>query len=244
MLTGSACVRGPLLHLMCLLAILFGPVVASAQKSITVNLSIVSRPASGTDSLDAGLLLDADNQLDQAVALYTPKGLLQHVRYYRLNPDTGEYSELEHPLKTELKREMALQDSFYRTYGAIACSFGDNDYNSKSGLYRQFTEVDSLWFDYQYNNSQYAKGIGEADLARFSQLTGLEKRAEFFTLMKSGERFQDFTNVTFLYQQPGEYKIRLDLPEVDLRGSVCTLDTFNVTEPKAVRCNELVLRVP
>lgn len=62
--------------------------------------------------------------------------------------------------------------------------------------------------------------------------------------MQPGERFQDFTNVAFLYQQPGEYKIRLDLPDVDLQGSACTLDTFGVTEPKAVRHTELVLRVP
>lgn len=168
-----------MLRLICLLAMLSGPVVASAQKSISVTLSIVSRPASGTAGLDAGLLLDAENQLDQAIALYTPKGLLQHVRYYRLKPDTGEYVELEHPLKSELKREMAFQDSIYQAIGAFVCVFGVNDYNSKSGLYIQFTEVDSLWFAYQYNNSQYAKGINEADLTRFSQLTGLEKRAEF-----------------------------------------------------------------
>lgn len=243
MSTRSAYILRPLVRLTYLLAMLSVPVAASAQKSISVNLSIVRRPASGTASPDAGLLLDAENQLDQAIALYTPKTLLCHVRYYRLNPDTGEYIELEHPLKSELKREMALQDSIYRATGAFMCFMGLEDYNAKSRLYLQFTEVDSLWFEYQYNNSQYAKGIGEVDLARFRQLTGLESDAGSFTLMKPGERFQDFTNVTFLYQQPGDYQIRLDLPNVDLQGSVCTLDTFGVMEPKAVRRNELFLRI-
>ncbi|MBD2703321.1 hypothetical protein IC229_21935 [Spirosoma sp. BT702] len=221
-------------------------VTASAQKSVSIQLSIVSRQASSTISQDVGLLLEAKNQLDQDVALYTPapKGnLMRHVKYYKLNSLTNQYIELKHPLDQELEREKALTDSLYRATGAIVDFFGQQNYNSKSELYQQFVRDDSLWYDYDYKNTQYAKTIRETDLEHFSQVTGLEKRTALFTLMKAKERCQDFTNITFLYQQPGDYKIALELPEVDLHGSVCRVGQFYVNEPKTIRSNELYLRI-
>ena len=225
---------------------LLSSTTAFAQKSISIQLAIVSRQASSTTSQDVGLLLEAKNQLDQDVALYTPAprgSLLRHVKYYKLNPLTNQYIEIKHPLEQEFEREMALTDSLYRATGALIDFFGQQDYNTKSELYQQFVQDDSLWYDYQYNSTQYANSISKADVEQFSQVTGLDKRTVLFTLMKSGERCQDLTNIAFLYQQPGDYKIALELPAVNLHGSVCRVGQFRVSEPKSVSSNELYLRI-
>jgi hypothetical protein len=229
-----------------LLAMLLISATVTAQKSISIQLAIVSRQASSTTSQDVGLLLEAKNQLDQDVALYTPAprgSLLGYVKYYKLNPITNQYMELKHPLNQEWEQEKALKDSLYKATGAIVDFFGKQDYNSKSELYQQFVRDDSLWYNYDYNNAQYAKTINETDIEHFNQVTGLEKRTALFTMMKAKERCQDFTNITFLYQQLGDYKIALELPDVDLHGSVCRVGQFVVSEPKTISSNELYLRI-
>ena len=229
-----------------LLAMLLVSISAAAQKGISLQLAIVSRQATNTASQDVGLLLEAQNQLDQDIALYTPApmgSLIRHVKYYKLNPLTNQYVELKHPLDQALEQELALKDSLYKKTGAIFDFLGLQDYNAKSELYQQFVRDDSLWFDYQYNNTQYTKTISETDIEHFSQVTGLEKRTTLFTLMKAKERFQDFANITFLYQQPGDYKIALELPAVDLHGSMCRVGQFAVNELKTINSNELYLRI-
>lgn len=229
-----------------LLVMLLVSISAMAQKRISVQLAIVSRQVTTTASQDVGLLLDAQNQLDQDVALYTPApmgSLIRHVKYYKLNPLTNQYVELKHPIDQALEQEIALKDSLYKATGAIVDFFGLPDYNAKSELYQQFVRDDSLWFDYQYNNTHYAKTISETDIEHFSQVTGLEKRTALFTLMKAKERCQDFANITFLYRQPGDYKIALELPAVDLHGSMCRVGQFAVKELKTVNSNELYLRI-
>ncbi|GAB3715699.1 hypothetical protein GCM10027592_56350 [Spirosoma flavus] len=229
-----------------LLAMLLISATACAQKSISIQLVIVCRQASGTTGQDVGLLLEAKNQSEHDVGLYTPSprgSLIRHVKYYKWNPLTNQYIELKHPLDQEFEQERALKDSLYRTTGSIVDSFGQQNYNAKSELYQQFVRDDSLWYNYDYNNTQYAKTISETDLEHFTQVTGLEKRTALFTLMKSQERCQDFTNITFLYQQPGDYKIVLALPDINLHGSVCRVGQFSMIEPKSISSNELYLRI-
>jgi hypothetical protein len=229
-----------------LIALLLVSTTASAQNSISIQLSNVSRQASSTTGQDVGLLLEAKNQLDQDIALYTPAprgSLMRYIKYYKLNPLTNRYIELKYPLDQEFEQEMALKDSLYRATGAIIDFFDKPNYNSKSKLYQQFVQDDSLWYDYEYNNTQYAKTIRETDIEHFSQVTGLEKRTVLFTLMKSQERCQDFTNITFLHEQPGDYKIVLELPVVDLHGSVCRVGQFVVSESKTISSNELYLHI-
>ena len=229
-----------------LLVMLLVSLSAAAQKRISLQLAIVSRQATNTASQEVGLLLEAQNQLDHDVALYTPApmgSLIRHVKYYKLNPLTNQYVELKHPLDQALEQEKVLKDSLYIATGAIFDFFGTPDCNAKLELYQQFVRDDSLWFDYQYNNTQYAKTISETDIEHFSQVTGLEKQTTLFTLMKAQERCQDFANITFLYQQPGDYKIALELPAVDLHGSICKVGQFVVSELKTINSNELYLRI-
>ncbi|MCX6219151.1 hypothetical protein [Spirosoma sp.] len=224
---------------------LFGSATTYAQKDITIQLSIISRELLATTGQEAGLLLDVKNQTPQDVALFTPSGdLIPYVRYYKLNTLTNRYTEIKHPLYEEIKKESALQDSLFKATGAVFDFFGRENYNSKSGLYRQFVRDDSLWYDHQYSTSQYAQRISETDMQHVRQVTGPNTEAVSFTLIKGGEHYQDFCAISFLYQQRGDYKIVVELPPLDLQGVTYQLGTFRVKEPGSVSANELYLHVP
>ncbi|ADB40184.1 hypothetical protein Slin_4199 [Spirosoma linguale DSM 74] len=75
-------------------------------------------------------------------------------------------------------------------------------------------------------------------------VAGVHAEAVSFTLIKAGEHYQDFCNISFLYQQRGDYKIVLELPPLDLKGVTCQVGTFRVREPGRVNVNELYLHVP
>ncbi|SOD92413.1 hypothetical protein [Spirosoma fluviale] len=218
---------------------------AYAQKGISVQLTLINQRASATAGQDVGLLLDVKNQTNQDVALFTPLGdLMNYVKYYKLNRLTNQYTEILHPFYEEIKRENALKDSVFSASGVIIDFFGQEDYNSKSGIYRQFIRDDSLWYNHQYNTEQYAKRISETDVQHFRQVTGLNKETVLFTMVKAQEHYQDFYNASFLYAQPGDYKILLELSPLTLQGGSCLVGGFRVKESGTVSSNELHLHVP
>lgn len=229
------------------LVMLFVSATTYAQEGISVQLTLIHRQASVDQGQEVGLLLDVKNQTNQDIALFTPLGdLMNYVRYYKLNTLTNRHVEIIHPFYEEIKKENALKDSVFSASGntIVIDFFGQNDYNSKSRLYWQFIRDDSLWYDHQYSTEQYAKRISEPDFQHFRQVTGLDKETVLFTMVKAQEHYQDFTNASFLYAQPGDYKIVLELPSLALQRITCLVGDFLVKEPEIVRSNELHLHVP
>ncbi|RAJ99998.1 hypothetical protein LX87_01696 [Larkinella arboricola] len=216
---------------------------ALAQPQITVQFTVVSRQASQDARHDAGLLIDVKNLTDRDVALYTPLGLLvNYIKYYKRNPKTQQYQEIVHPLVQELAAERAYKDSLYAATQIIADFFGANNYNTKSTLYLEFNERDSLWFDYIVRSAQYEKQIKDTELQQFKTASGISTKS-LFTLLKGREHYQDFFNIAFLYKEKGDYKIVLDLPPIHLQKAVYLADTFAVTEIPVVSCHPVYLSI-
>lgn len=215
----------------------------SAQQRVAIQLTVVSRPTYQSANSDVGLLIDVKNLTDQDIAIYTPVGsLVDHLKYYKLNPQTKQYQEIIHPLVQELQAQRAFRDSLFQAKQAIVDFFGITNYNTKSALYNEFIQSDSLYFDHITQSSTYENQITDAERLHFRTASGLTNHA-LFTLLKGHEHYQDFSNISFLYQAKGEYKIALNLPEIKLQKAVQLATTFAVTEIQHVYCNTIYLSV-
>ncbi|MFD1142973.1 hypothetical protein ACFQ4C_17740 [Larkinella insperata] len=229
--------------IICLFVLVSVDHAAFAQPQIVVQLTVVSRQAGQDVNKDVGLLVDVKNTTGHDIALYTPSGsLVNYIKYYKLDGKTHQYQEIIHPLVQEPRDQMAFKDSIFKASQMIVDFLDSKNYNSKSTLYLEFTESDSLWFDYITRSEQYSKQIQETEVQYFKTASGSTDRA-FFTLLKAHEHYQDFFNIAFLYQAKGDYKIVLDLPPTRQQQAVHLAGTFAVTEPEKVSGHPVYLSI-
>jgi hypothetical protein len=217
---------------------------AICQSVVDIKLAVVQRQHSKDSITDLGILMDVKNTTDSNIALYTAsKDLVRCIKFYKYSTSLNKYEEIIHPDILLLNKEKALKDSIFRSSQYTVDFFGPNDYNSQSVLYRQFTENDSLWYDHLLRKSQLAENVTLEEINRFKEFFAINSTIVKFEMVENKEHFQDFLNISFLNLSKSDYKIELELPDIDIRNHFFIAKNFLLIDKNKVRSNTIYISI-